>query len=132
MEARQVKASSQKNTVKISDALDELCSYYLSIGVTYNEFWYGDFCRLKYYREAYEMQRERDNQRIWLEGLYNYRAFKAVMEMFAYGLAGGKGKKPEGYLDKPFPITEREREAERQRRIEYTRRWVEKGQLSKG
>ena len=100
MEARQVKASSQKNTVKISDALDELCAYYLSIGLSYDEFWYGDFCRLKYYREAFEMQRERDNQRIWLEGLYNYRAFKAVMEMFAYGLAG----KIHSSISEPFAI----------------------------
>lgn len=127
MDGRQV-TPSRNNEIKMSELLDELCAYYLSIGLSYDEFWNGDYCRLKYYREAFEMQRERENQRIWLEGLYNYRAFKSVMEMFAYGFNGGRGKRPEGYLDKPFPMTEREKEAERQRRIEYTRRWIEKGQ----
>lgn len=131
MEARQVTASAEPSEPKkYSDVIDELCAFYMSIGVSYDEFWYGDYCRLKYYREAFEMQRERENQRAWLEGLYNYRAYKSVMEMFSYGLAGGKGRKPEGYLDKPFPITEREREAEKQRRIEHTLRWIEKGQQS--
>ena len=122
----EVSATDKKTT--FTEVLDELCGYYLSIGMTYNDFWHGDIRQMRYYRDAWERKRANTNEELWLQGLYNYRAFKAVMEMFSYGLAGGKGKKPEGYCDRPQPITELEKEAEKKRRIEHTLRWVEKGQ----
>ena len=114
----------------MTELLEELCGFYISIGMTYTEFWHGDVRQLKFYRDAWERKREYLNQELWLQGLYNYRAHKAVMEAFAYGLGGGKGKRPDGYVEKPVPVTERERAAELKRRQEYTLRWVEQGQKS--
>lgn len=123
-------SKSKDETKTFAELLDELCGFYISIGMTYNEFWHGDIRALSAYRDAWERKREAKNQELWLQGLYNYRAYKAVMEAFSHGLAGGKGKRPEGYIDKPVPVTERERAAELKRRQEYTLRWVERGQNS--
>ena len=101
--------------------------YYLAIGMTYELFWQGPPYLVKAYREAHEFQREIENQRLWLQGLYNYRAFAAVMENFAYGMNGKKGSKPQGYLDNPIAITEAERKAEKKRKIKHTLAWVNKG-----
>ena len=108
--------------------LEALCPHYMAIGMTYDEFWHGEIERWKYYREAHEIQRSILNQQAWLEGLYNYRAFSSVMGEAAYGFSGKKGRKPEGYIDSPYPITEREKAAAKRKREEYTRAWFLKGQ----
>lgn len=100
----------------------------MSIGVPYEEFWHGDYCKLKFYLRAWEYKQEQENQRLWLQGLYNYKAFDAGLEEFSYGMNGKKGKQPKGYLEYPIAITEREKEAERQRKIKHTQEWFAKGQ----
>lgn len=113
---------------RIGEQLDELCIYYMSLGMTYEDFWYGDYCKLKYIREADELKKARANADFYMQGFYNFRAFNAVMESFSYGMNGKKGKKPEPYLKAPVPVTEVEKEIEKQRRIQHTLAWVAKGQ----
>jgi hypothetical protein len=67
---------------------------------------------------------------MYMQGLYNFKAFKAVIDSFAWGLNGGKGARPDSYLNYPIPITEAEKEAEKQRNIVKTLAWVEQGQKS--
>ena len=69
---------------------------------------------------------ESRNYELWLQGLYNFRAVSAALAMAFWNR---KGKKPEGYLENPIPITEREKEADKQRRIEKTLEFFRKGQL---
>jgi hypothetical protein len=100
----------------------------MAIGVPCAEYWYGDYSQLQYYVRAHELRNEQHNQEMWLQGLYNYKAFESVIGMFSWGLGGKKGAKPDPYLSSPIPVTEREREAERQRSIEKTLAWVQAGQ----
>lgn len=72
--------------------------------MTYEQYWYADPYLPVYYRKAHELAIQERNQQMWLQGLYNYRAFAAVMEMFGYGLGGKRGKKPDGYISEPFDI----------------------------
>ena len=111
-----------------SDYADEMCAYYMAIGVPCEEYWHGTPTRLRHYVKAHELYNEQRNQEMWMQGLYNFRAFRAVIEAFSWGMGGCKGAKPEPYLNKPIPITEREQEAERQRAIAKTLAWVEAGQ----
>lgn len=111
-----------------SEWLDDMCAYYMAIGVPCDEYWHGDYTSLQYYVKAHELRNEQRNQEMWLQGLYNYKAFESVIGMFSWGLGGRKGSKPESYISSPIPITEREKEVERQRAIAKTLAWVKQGQ----
>lgn len=93
-----------------------------------DEFWNGDPRLVKVYREAHEQKVEMRNQELWMQGLYNYRAFSSVIEGLAYGFTGGKGTKPSKYPEQPFAITEREQKAALERNKQKTLAWVEQGQ----
>lgn len=85
----------------------EVFPYYLSIGMTYEQFWDGDPMLTKYYREAEEMRSERKNQELWLQGMYIYEALcdvSPILHSFAK-----KGTKPVPYAESPYPITEKQR-----------------------
>ena len=87
--------------------------FYLSIGMTYEQYWNEDSCLVKYYRKAYELQRDRENERMWLQGMYIYEALcdvSPVLRAFAK-----KGTKPIEYSTQPYAITKEEIE---RRRIE--------------
>ena len=72
--------------------------------MTYEQYWYADPYLPVYYRKAHELAMQERSQQMWLQGLYNYRAFAAVMEMIEYRLGGKKGKRPEGYVKEPFDV----------------------------
>ncbi len=100
----------------------------MSIGMPYEEYWYGSPYLVGIYKKAFELQKINENQKLWLQGLYNYKAFSAVIENFAYGLNGCKGKRPEPYIDKPLPITDIEKQWDKQERIEKTKQFFMDGQ----
>ena len=96
----------------LAEQLDEWCAYYMSIGVPYEEFWYGDACKLKYYVEAYRLKKKMANEKLWLQGMYNYEAFSVTL---ANGFKDKKSGKTYKYTEKPYdvvPKTEREQAVE--------------------
>lgn len=96
--------------------------------MTYDEFYYAEPCRVWIYTEADRLRTERMNFETYWQGLYNYRAFQCALNEFGYALGGAKGNKPEGYLDRPIPLTAHEIEEEKQRRKQQTLAWVQKNQ----
>ena len=102
--------------------------YYLSLGMSIEDYWHGDPCIFKAYREADTLRQERENQAAWLNGLYVYDALQSVIGTLSWGLGGKKGQKPEPYTNYPYAFTEREKQAERQRKIERTLKWIAEGQ----
>ena len=95
----------------------EVFPYYLSIGMTYEQFWNDDPMLAKYYREAEEIRNERKNQELWLQGMYIYEALcdvAPIMNGFAK-----KGTKAKEYTNRPYAITEKQRlrEAEEKERL---------------
>lgn len=87
----------------------EVFPYYLSIGMTYDQFWNDDCYLAKYYREAQKLREKRANVQAWLQGAYIYIALDRLKPIF--GLRGGR---VEPYLEEPLPLTSQEAE-ERQR-----------------
>lgn len=93
----------------------------MAIGMTYDEFWFGDVSMVRAYRKADELKRRRMNEMSWLNGLYIYEALCDVAPIF-HAFAK-KGTKPSPYSKEPYAITEseiRERE-EREARIREER-----------
>ena len=85
-----------------AELADELCPQYMSMGVPYGEYWYGDYTQLAYYRKAFELQRERVNYDAWLQGAYIYDALcmvSPILQAFAK-----RGAKPTPYHEKPYGV----------------------------
>ena len=100
----------------------EMFPFYLSIGMTPEQYWDGDCTLTKYYRQAHELKNERRNQEMWLQGMYIYEAIcdvSPVLHAFAK-----KGAKPHPYPSKPYAISEKQI---RQEREEKERKIAEKG-----
>lgn len=80
--------------------------FYLSIGMTYEQYWDGDCLLTRYYRKAHQMKQKRRNQELWVQGAYIYEAIidiAPVLHAFAK-----KGAKPLPYVSEPFPLTQKE------------------------
>lgn len=77
--------------------------YYLSIGMTYKQYWEEDCILVKYYREADKLKRESANQAAWLQGMYFYDALIRVSPVLA--AFAPKGTKPIAYMNEPYPIS---------------------------
>lgn len=92
--------------------LDQVCPYYMSWGMTWDEFWYQSIDRLQAYWQANQFSIERRNQELWLQGLYIRSAVASCLD------------KKFKYPDKPQRITEMteaEQEAENKRKVEELR-----------
>jgi hypothetical protein len=107
--------------------LDQICPYYMSCGMTWDEFWNESIDRLQAYWQSNQFSIERRNQELWLQGMYIYEAIadlSPVLHAFAK-----KGTKPQPYTDTPYPITKKQRErikAEKERQMfEKGKRFME-------
>ncbi|MCD8201748.1 MAG: hypothetical protein LUD47_06775 [Clostridia bacterium] len=104
--------------------MTEECPVYMSMGMSYVEYWDGDIYAAAAYRKADEYRRARANEDAWLAGLYNMRAFASVM-----GAAlGKKGQKSPEYPKEPYPVTQAEKDAAKERSIKKTIEFFRKGE----
>ena len=75
----------------------------MSMGMTYDEFWYGEPDRVKYYRQAEEIRRKEKDYDLWLQGRYIYDALCAVSPLLhAFAKNGTQAEK---YNEDPYPRT---------------------------
>ena len=83
-------------------------------GMTYEQYWYGDPWAMKAYRQAYDLRNRRENEMMWINGMYFANALSIVL----HNAFSKKGTPPKKYMEKPldvFPKTEAEIKAERER-----------------
>lgn len=88
--------------VRYGDKFEELCGYYMSLGMSYHDYWDGDNCMTKYYREADEIKKERRNSELWLQAAYIYEALLDASPVFN---PLSKKNKPFPFRSEPIPIT---------------------------
>lgn len=94
----------------------------MSIGMTYEDFWFGDASMVRAYRRADELRKRRQNEMLWLQGMYVYEALCDASPLFRTSFSK-KAVKPEPYAKEPYAITAeeiRERE-EREARLAQER-----------
>lgn len=94
---------------------------YLTMGMTYEQFWHGPAWLVRAYRESYNDRIRDEEWARWRQGAYFYDALLRVAPVMR--AAFGKGKvEPGKYPQRPWPLTEKEaqeQEAEdRQKRFE--------------
>ena len=98
---------------KYYDAFEKLFPYYLSIGMTPEQYWDGDPTLARAYRRAQELKLEQRNEYAWLQGMYIYEALGAVSPIFRS--FAKRGTKAMPYVEAPYPITKHEAEQDKTR-----------------
>lgn len=104
-----------------TDTFNEQFPYYLSIGMTEEQYWDRDCMLVKFYREADELRTEKISFEAWLQGKYVYDAICAtspILHAFAK-----KGTKPVPYMNEPYPVTKAkaQKQAEDKAKASYTK-----------
>ena len=90
----------------------------MAMGMSYEQFWDASPYLSIYYRKAYRLKREAENEAAWIQGLYFYDAVAVCLS----NVLKKRGQKKENYIEKPldiFPLTKKERK--RREREEYER-----------
>ena len=80
----------------------EAFPYYLSIGMTYEQYWEMDSSLVIAYRKAERIRAQRSNFDAWLAGRYMYDALCCASPIF-HDLAR-PGTKARPYLEKPYEL----------------------------
>ena len=82
----------------------------MAIGMTYEQYWYGDPLMVRDYYKADKLRRERIDEQAWLSGLYIVKALDAVVgNMFRES-----GQSPAEYPSDPLTVLiKKEKEAEK-------------------
>lgn len=98
--------TSSTSRFSFSESFETACPQFMAMGMTYDEFWYGEPDRVKYYREAEEIRRKERDYNLWLQGRYVYDALCAaspILHAFAKN-----GTQAEPYKEEPYPRTMKE------------------------
>ena len=104
--------------------LDQLCPYFMAMGMSYREFWHGDYTQWKFWEEEHRQRKKAENEMLWLQGAYFYNALTAALT----NAFRERGDPPASYLEEPLritPMTEEEREAEQRKQVESFRAQLE-------
>lgn len=77
----------------------------MAIGMTYEQYWYGDPFMVRSFLEADKVRQERKNYEVWLQGMYIYDAISRLFPFPAILVDGNKMQQSQ-YLDKPYQLQE--------------------------
>ena len=72
----------------------------MSYGMSYDEFWYGEAYRAKFYRDTYLIKVRQKDEELWLQGMYVYEALCKVSPILH--AFSKKGTQPLPYSSKPY------------------------------
>ena len=87
--------------VSCRSIFDKAFPAYLALGMSYDEFFRKDHTLVVAYREAEKIKVRKQNNDMWLQGLYVYEAVARLTPLMN---AFASNPKAEPYLKKPFPL----------------------------
>lgn len=96
----EVKPSEDPEPKSVVEIFDDQCAYYISLGMSYTDYWDGDPMMPRFYRKAEELKRRRENFHAWLQGAYVYEAIKDL----APAVNAFSKRSPKPYRDTVIPI----------------------------
>lgn len=106
----------------LTNEFNKSCAFYISIGMSYEQYWYGDPTMTRDYLEAYKMKEKREAEKTkwitWEQGLYVYEAMCNVAPILR---AFSKSTKPLPYPERPHGVEEREVENEEIKKLKEQR-----------
>lgn len=76
----------------------------MAIGMTYEQYWYGDPLMVRAFYKAEQLRQQRMNEEAWLFGSYTYRALDSTVG----NMMREKGAIPSEYPEKPVELVKQE------------------------
>ena len=105
----------QTSLTPYGDLFDKLAPHYIAMGMTYEQYWDGEYGMKKAYREAYKIRTENEqllaDRQNWYLGQYIASVLQAV-PLLVSGLNVKPSTRLPDYPEKPFYETFRERKQE--------------------
>jgi len=92
----------------------------MAIGMTYEQYWYGDPLMVRAFYKAEQLRQQRMNESAWLYGAYTLRALDATVG----NMVRKHGAKPAEYPTKPIELfkteeTKTEKSVREQQEADY-------------
>ena len=116
---------------------EDMCPIFMSYGMSYRDYWYGDAYEVQFYRDSYRLKVQQQDENNWMQGMYVYEAIidcSPILHPFSKKCA-----KPLQYSEKPYLYDkisdefktkeqkekeeEQQREAERLKAIIHFNNW---------
>lgn len=110
-------SSNSTDSVKFTDILNEMCPYYMALGMSYDDYWNGDPYMARYYREAHKQRIRNKNSILHLQAQYIYEVMGCMASLYD---PFAKRRKPEKFRDHPYDLFPEDVQAT-QERIEKER-----------
>lgn len=88
--------------ISYTELFESWCPFYLSIGMSYDDYWNGPAEMCKFYYKAYKLSLERENIAQWRMGAYIYDLLGRIAPQLRS--FNPKGAKVENYRKDPIPI----------------------------
>ena len=93
--------------MSFTEYFEKVCPSFMSIGVSYDDFWNGEFEITKFALEADKITRKRKNSEAWLNSIYFFRALIDASPAFHDFSTGGE-RNISYSVKEPFPIGTKE------------------------
>lgn len=101
-----------------TEIFKEVLPFYISIGMSIEQFYNEDVTLAISYRKAYDIKKEYDNSQLWFQGMYIYDAISTTI----YNAFCRKtGQPPALYTQKPYPINQKQLEEDQEQVVERER-----------
>lgn len=94
-------------SISLTESFMKMCPIYMSYGMTYDEFWYDDVYKARFYLKAYKEKLKQKDMELWEQGMYVYEALLQVSPILR---PFSKATKPLPYTEKPHLVQEQEKE----------------------
>ena len=111
--------SKQTSPTPYGDMFDKLLPEYMAMGMTYEQFWDGEYGIKKAFRKAFRIRMENEqkiaDRNYWYMGQYVMAAIQAV-PLIVPGINMKKGASLPDYPDKPFLMKQEELKQEEARK----------------
>ena len=123
MDGDDLSESEPSQPKSLAEIFTEVFPYYLAMGMTYEEFWFGAPSLVRAYRKAWDIKQHNEEYARWRSGMYFYNALLCVAPVLRPFTKGDV--KPGNYPDRPYPLTQKEAdEQEREREEENFKRYL--------
>ena len=108
--------NSRVESTSLTKLFEHECPYYMSYGMSFDEYWNKDAYLVKFYRDAYKLKIRYDDVFMWKQGMYIYEALCDVSPILhAFSKSGAK---PLPYRTKPMYEEIRDMKTEKEKQIE--------------
>lgn len=94
------KDKSEVESISLTQLFERECPYYMSYGMSFDQYWYESPYLAYFYREAYKLRLRHEDTFMWNQGMYIYEALcdvSPVLHAFSKS-----GTKPLPYRTKPM------------------------------